>query len=102
MIAHLEYVSDNRIHVRVFDVDAPIEYAETLFNRKEPYQGSMVITLKPKFAFVELATGMLGFKVYKQLRDYLFEAVKVKEIRWDGNGRVQKPKRRKDSKIEKR
>jgi len=95
MIAHFEHVADDRIHVRIFDVDAPVEYAAVLVGRKEPYQGSLVITLKKDYAWVELATGLYGFKVYRQMRDYLFDVVKVKEVRWEGNGRIQKTKRRK-------
>ena len=94
MIVHFDHVSKDRIHCRVFDVEGPKELGQVLFDRKEPYQGSFVVTLKPKYALVELATGIFGFKAYKQARDYLFNIVKVKEIRWEGNGRVQKPKRR--------
>ena len=97
MIAHLERVPAgyDRYHVRIFDVRAPTGYAKILVKKKKDYQGSLVITLKPDHAWVELATGAFDRQIYRQLRDYLFEEEKVQEIRWEGNGRIQSPKRRK-------
>lgn len=96
LVAHFEEVipADREFRIRLYQKSE--QSAEEQFQARAPYVGTLVISISDGIAAVSLASGAFDFRAYAQLRDALFNTYHVDAIEWDGNGRIQRPKKRKN------